>query len=228
MTKRAKEFANYYPGPYKGMRAGDLTVLGIRIETPEDKKSLRLTKDGLFQWGLQCRCQRIFDMDTVTLRTTLPSSCGVCPAPNESPRNTEESKRNLLDAVGIFKRYRANARKANRDFDLTINPFIEMILDDCFYCGAAPSTRRITLLYNGVDRIDNTKGYSEKNCVPCCSICNFAKSNMPAPDFVDWMRRIRTNWPRWEARLNEEDYSPDKMSESRLRKSPLVTSDLTS
>ena len=37
----------------------------------------------------------------------------------------------------------------------------------CVYCG---DTKRI-----GADRIDNTKGHTKENCVPCCIECNIAR-----------------------------------------------------
>ena len=36
---------------------------------------------------------------------------------------------------------------------------------------------------NGVDRVDNTKGYSVDNSVPCCKFCNTAKHTMSEGDF---------------------------------------------
>lgn len=39
----------------------------------------------------------------------------------------------------------------------------------CFYCGE--------VLSSGCDRIDNTKGHSATNVVPCCNDCNTARSD---------------------------------------------------
>jgi hypothetical protein len=39
-------------------------------------------------------------------------------------------------------------------------------------------------VYNGIDRLDSSKGYVLENCVPCCSEINWAKRVMSFEDFV--------------------------------------------
>jgi hypothetical protein len=50
-------------------------------------------------------------------------------------------------------------------------------------------------LYNGIDRIDNARGYERDNIVPCCKFCNRAKSAMPQKEFIDLVRRIAARHP---------------------------------
>lgn len=38
--------------------------------------------------------------------------------------------------------------------------------------------------YNGVDRVDNTKGYTLENCVTCCAEANYAKRALSYADFI--------------------------------------------
>lgn len=47
-----------------------------------------------------------------------------------------------------------------------------------------------TYTYNGVDRVNNSDGYTIKNCVPCCAICNYAKRDLSETEFVAWARRL--------------------------------------
>jgi hypothetical protein len=47
--------------------------------------------------------------------------------------------------------------------------------------------------YNGIDRVDNFKGYEIDNCVPCCYICNYAKRDMSKDQFLAWVKRIYMN-----------------------------------
>lgn len=61
----------------------------------------------------------------------------------------------------------------------------------CFYCGAPPKTLvhrkgwNGEFLYNGLDRIVNTEGYTTGNTVPCCSTCNFSKGKRTFQEFTD-------------------------------------------
>jgi len=45
-------------------------------------------------------------------------------------------------------------------------------------------------LYNGVDRVDSNKDYTEDNVVSCCKICNYAKHTMGTYQFMDWIKRL--------------------------------------
>lgn len=109
---------------------------------------------------------------------------------------------------GVFNSYRSSARKRKRAFELSFAEFLALAASNCFYCGGAPASkchqvvnvngRSVTnygrwLLYNGVDRIDNEKGYEPGNCVACCSICNLAKRTMTLADFYSWVDRIYHN-----------------------------------
>jgi hypothetical protein len=43
--------------------------------------------------------------------------------------------------------------------------------------------------YNGLDRVDNGKGYEIDNVVPCCKECNYAKCDRTQKDFVNWVKK---------------------------------------
>lgn len=69
-------------------------------------------------------------------------------------------------------------------------------IDYCFYCGCVGMN--ITRQYkefphNGIDRINNNKGYTQKNCLPCCKVCNFAKNTMKYKEFISWSKRLYEN-----------------------------------
>lgn len=96
----------------------------------------------------------------------------------------------------IYNNYRRSAKDRNLTFNLTKEEFREIIEQDCSYCGAKPRVRHtIKSLYgeyssNGVDRVDSSIGYEKDNCVPCCSMCNMAKSNHSKEDFLNWIKRV--------------------------------------
>lgn len=43
---------------------------------------------------------------------------------------------------------------------------------------------------NGIDRVDNNKGYTLNNCVPCCKTCNQAKHRLSQEYFIEWVEKI--------------------------------------
>lgn len=50
--------------------------------------------------------------------------------------------------------------------DYTIDELIETLQKPCTYC---------TYPASGLDRIDNDKGHTKQNTVPCCTVCNRAR-----------------------------------------------------
>jgi hypothetical protein len=100
----------------------------------------------------------------------------------------------------IFGGYVKNARIRKIEWLLTRELFDNLIAQNCFYCGLAPSNKiksarldGFILYYSGIDRKDSTLGYTVENCVACCSTCNYAKGSMSLPDFLGWVRRLAEN-----------------------------------
>lgn len=83
-----------------------------------------------------------------------------------------------------FYKYKQSAIKRGYAFYLTYKYAVVLFMQPCFYCGATANP------LNGIDRVDNTQGYSESNCVPCCKVCNRAKSNMSTDRFESWLKQI--------------------------------------
>ena len=68
---------------------------------------------------------------------------------------------------------------------------------NCYYCGASPSTlirpgvySSSIYTYNGIDRLDNEKGYELGNVVSCCGRCNRAKGTMHVDEFRKWIAAV--------------------------------------
>lgn len=114
-------------------------------------------------------------------------------------------KARLIPLIGernVFKRIRYDAKKAGREFSIGFNWFVEKIHEECHYCGETDGncvtvkskipgeTLVSNFRYNGLDRIDNSVGYVEYNCVPCCFICNRAKNSMGYDAFIGWIDNL--------------------------------------
>lgn len=91
---------------------------------------------------------------------------------------------------GVIKNYKQRAKRNNLKWEISDETLEVLFSEPCHYCGKAPSNVAVggngDFIYNGVDRVDNNKGYTESNCVPCCKRCNVAKANMPETEFLDW------------------------------------------
>jgi len=80
-----------------------------------------------------------------------------------------------------------------------LEEFRKITQKDCYYCGEKPfgeakhPAYNGNYIYNGIDRVNSTKGYINSNIVPCCKICNRAKSNMSYEDFLNWIKKISNN-----------------------------------
>lgn len=61
-------------------------------------------------------------------------------------------------------------KKKGLDSDIDIDWCKVEMRKPCTYCGMTHSSG-----VNGLDRIDNSKGHTKENCVPCCRECNQAR-----------------------------------------------------
>lgn len=103
----------------------------------------------------------------------------------------------------VFSSYRSSSNSRGLVFNLSEKLVGIMIMWPCYYCGAKHSNAKIvygktqhrTLRYNGIDRIDNDRGYEIDNVVTCCSYCNRAKMDMGKEDFLALCRRVAKKHP---------------------------------
>lgn len=95
--------------------------------------------------------------------------------------------------------YRAQAAKRGYSFSLALEDFHKVTQGDCYYCGVSPNQfhrlrYHAPYIYNGVDRVDNSRGYELDNIVACCGVCNRAKRDRGATEFIEWAKRVAHFW----------------------------------
>lgn len=95
----------------------------------------------------------------------------------------------------LYNSYRNKGLGRKRNFDLSKEQFRLLTSMDCAYCGSSPSQVNKTgsgdtYIYNGIDRIDSSRGYTWTNCNPCCKHCNFAKMNFTLDEWLEHIKRI--------------------------------------
>ena len=93
--------------------------------------------------------------------------------------------------------YKSGAKKRKLEYQLTSEQFIDLVSSECYYCGDKETSVRKgqgktsgDFYYNGIDRVDNKKGYIVDNCVPCCWKCNNMKHTLTQKDFIDHIEKI--------------------------------------
>ena len=150
---------------------------------------------GAVVWMCRCVCGVMIKVPSQSLLSGATRSCG-CFA--HETRVEIGKKRALGNGVAasnyLFYRYHHRARKRGLSFNLSLSDAIELFVSSCFYCGVEPGQTvdnySSPFTYNGIDRRDNTKGYSKENCVPCCNICNRAKQILSEDAFRLWVKRV--------------------------------------
>lgn len=94
----------------------------------------------------------------------------------------------------MYATYRKSARKRKIAFDLDREVFRKLIQQPCVYCGGLDTKRHRRTFQefhlNGIDRKDSRIGYTETNCVSCCSACNYSKRTLSMEDFLSLVKKI--------------------------------------
>ena len=164
-----------------GKKLGRLIV--IRREYPN--------KNGHPRWLCKCDCGKDKIAGGKSLKQGSTRSCGCL----RKDRLRLDS--GLANMRRRMRSYKYNATKQrNLEWNLTEEQFENITQKDCYYCGAKPNNVAKnpiyfgTYTYNGIDRVDNNKGYTIDNVVPCCYICNQAKHNLTLQDFQDWIKKV--------------------------------------
>lgn len=149
------------------------TILEAR---PKGLKSMVLAR---------CICGKEVITRGRSIKSQVSKSCGC--------RRKEYARKGprLKDGNSAFNRcyshYRTKAVNHNLDFTLSQEQFKILTKGNCFYCEKPPSnlykSKTQEYQYNGIDRINNFKGYTIENSVSCCADCNTKKGGI-TPEMV--------------------------------------------
>lgn len=91
----------------------------------------------------------------------------------------------------LYRTYKDHAIKRGYEWGLSLDDFKKLTQSNCFYTGLPPSSiakakgASMPYVYNGVDRLDNTKGYTIENSVPCRGRVNEMKMEASYDEFID-------------------------------------------
>lgn len=171
----------------KGDRFGKLEVLD----------SFKDTKNRRTMFKCVCDCGNIKNASARNLQRGSTTHCGCS-------RNT--SNLGLPDGVAalnaLISTYKSNAKRKGYEFNLTDEDMIALFNGNCFFCGEPPTkifkkkNIKSSYTYNGIDRIDSSKGYTIDNTNSCCTVCNYLKSNKTNEEFLNKVIEIAENHKR--------------------------------
>jgi hypothetical protein len=95
-----------------------------------------------------------------------------------------------------FISLKSNAKARNIAVDISESDFLRIAKNPCTYCGALPIEKtppkkwQVSTYLNGVDRVDNSLGYTIYNSVACCYDCNRIKSDLTEVNFLKHIKKI--------------------------------------
>ena len=167
-------------------RYGRLTVIN---QTGLNKKKQAL-------WLCKCDCGNFCIVNGIDLRRGHTRSCGCL---------MKETSRKVLEKCGLIKKlprdvieYRRilsdikrTAKRRNLEYSLSDEEVLNLVKQPCYYCEAEPRAHNnYDLLFNGIDRVDNNKGYIKGNVVSCCTQCNTTKNTLSVTEFEEYINRV--------------------------------------
>jgi hypothetical protein len=88
------------------------------------------------------------------------------------------------DGYKTYKRISENVRRI--EFILSEAEYEAFKKAPCYLCGIKSDNNHI----NGIDRIDNSIGYTLENCKPCCGHCNTMKGSLSFDEFIHQCRLV--------------------------------------
>jgi len=155
-------------------------------------KDIGISKSRGRLWECLCDCGSVVRINAGDLNSGCTKSCGCL------RRETNSKVHRLPGDLAGFNSLFYEYNNRGKIFKLTKQEFKILTKQDCFYCGKKPFSKRKSRLnsnspayiYNGLDRIDNNKGYIRNNVVPCCGLCNKMKSNLSQQEFLKHIHKI--------------------------------------
>ena len=173
------------------MKVIDLT--GQKFERLTVIKRSYPNKDyGKAMWLCKCECGIEKIICGCNLRNGRIKSCG-CLLRENRGKKISPGLASIRQVISCYKR---NAKRRGFEYNLTEEQFKEITQQDCYYCGEKPNNIQKAYhnngdyTYNGIDRIDNNKGYTIDNVVSCCFTCNRAKDKHTVKEFYGWIEKV--------------------------------------
>jgi len=187
-----------------GSKYGKLTVVSLEGRGARNR----------YIWSCVCECGGIKAVAQDLLTCGKTKSCGCLIGPSRLAHNKYPDRVGALFNLLYFS-VKKRHNKKSKEKCIGIDLFINLSNSPCNYCGTTGSNTKkdvrrdsrggeavtaivsdTTIKFNGIDRIDSSKGYTEENCVSCCKECNTAKMSLTENEFRSLIIKIYEHWAK--------------------------------
>jgi 5-methylcytosine-specific restriction endonuclease McrA len=168
------------------------------------------TKGKIAYYNCEClECNMEYVVDGRNIRQGLSKRCTACGLRSTFKTQTgvKKSKKTSKEIAEHYlkNRIKRGRGRKNRTWSISNEQFLTLIYANCYYCNLKPSTTvnptvnmklqksralECFITYNGIDRVDSSKGYEPGNVVTCCEQCNKAKLDHSKGEFLAWANRL--------------------------------------
>jgi hypothetical protein len=179
-----KDWVNDLSKERIGLKIGKWTII-------QSINTIRKNGTTLIKYLCKCECgiEKIFSFDKLNNNKNYCGCCKKRPPPKYTP--PKKVDRRCVAVTKIFASIKKGALNRELSFLLTKDEVAALIFSPCHYCGN-PHSNGCTMKdkndgvykYNGIDRVDSSRGYSIDNVVPCCKWCNYSKMSRSVDDFL--------------------------------------------
>lgn len=148
---------------------------------------------------VKCECGNVRKVTTNSLRMGNSTQCLDCGLSPKLPFGEAAFRQ-------VGNQYKSGARGRKYSWGLSDDEARLLFSQACAYCGKLPTEDPIVckkaategtgdFAYNGIDRRDNSIGYTPDNSISCCIVCNRAKHAMSLDMFITWITRLKAHDP---------------------------------
>ena len=160
------------------------------------------TSNQSVKWICNCDCGNKVEIVGANLRNGTSTSCGC-----------NRGRKEEFNGSSVFKKtyntLKRVCKSSNKKLELNFEEWYNLVNQNCYYCGLTPYDKHYSYskkryskgidqdnveIFNGVDRIDSSKGYIKNNVVPCCTMCNRMKSDFNQNEFIKQIKLIYNKW----------------------------------
>ena len=150
----------------------------------------------------ECKCLKCNSITYIRSDGLSKNRVGCKYCIGEWRKNNFEKRYKHLLPKNIRHKYihfKCAAKKRNLEFLLTKEEAHLLFNAPCYYCG-----KQYCL---GIDRLNNSMGYTKENSVPCCGCCNKMKMDLTLPFFIQQIKKIYKNHKESSTTISEESTS---------------------